>query len=200
MKSVLFEIAAKRRSIYALGKDPPLDQGAVRSLVEEAVSLAPSAFNSQSSRILILHGHSHVKLWEKILELKGAFAPDAAALAKTKAKIEGFKAAAGTICFFEDQKTVRGYQEKFALNKDAFPVWSLESSGMLQYLVWTALAERGVGASLQHYNPLIDEWLTAHASLPPDWKLLAQMPYGSIKAPAEGKEMIPASERVRSIG
>jgi uncharacterized protein len=200
MKSALFEIAAKRRSVYALGKDSPLDQGAIRSLVEEAVALSPSAFNSQSSRVLVMHGAPHVKLWEKILELIGAFAPDAEALAKTKAKIDGFKAAAGTICFFEDQATIRDMQARFALYKDVFPIWSLESAGMLQFLVWTALADKGVGASLQHYNPLIDEWLAAHAGLSPDWKLVAQMPYGSIKAPPDEKEKIPASERVRSIG
>lgn len=200
MKTALFDIAAKRHSVYALGKDSPLDKDAIRALVEDSVALAPSAFNSQSSRVLILHGASHEKLWEKIFELASSFAPDEAARAKTRAKIDGFKAAAGTICFFEDQKTVTGLQAGFPLYKDAFPVWSLESAGMLQFLVWTALADKGVGASLQHYNPLIDEWLAAHANLPAEWRLLAQMPFGSIQAPAEPKEKIPASERVRSIG
>lgn len=31
----------------------------------------------------------------------------------------------------------------------AFPVWSLHQTGMLQYIVWTALEKEGLGASLQ---------------------------------------------------
>ena len=31
----------------------------------------------------------------------------------------------------------------------AFPAWSLHQSGMLQYIVWTALEKEGLGASLQ---------------------------------------------------
>ena len=33
----------------------------------------------------------------------------------------------------------------------------MTAAGMLQLAVWTALAEKGLGASLQHYNPLIDD-------------------------------------------
>lgn len=29
--------------------------------------------------------------------------------------------------------------------------------GMAEYATWLALTEAGLGASLQHYNPLIDE-------------------------------------------
>lgn len=31
----------------------------------------------------------------------------------------------------------------------AFPVWSQHQTGMLQYIVWTALEKEGLGASLQ---------------------------------------------------
>ncbi|CRR91193.1 hypothetical protein PAERUG_P48_London_17_VIM_2_01_13_02863 [Pseudomonas aeruginosa] len=91
---------------------------------------------------------------------------------------------AGTVLFFEDQTVVRQLQEQFALYADNFPVWSEQASGMAQFAVWTALAEHKVGASLQHYNPLVDAQTHKTWNLPESWKLRAQMPFGAIAAPA----------------
>ena len=61
-----------------------------------------------------------------------------------------------------------GYFAKLLLYADNFPVWSEHSTAIAQFAVWTALAEANVGASLQHYNPVVDEaaakeWsITAH--------------------------------------
>ncbi|MGO3540676.1 MAG: nitroreductase family protein [Latilactobacillus curvatus] len=69
-----------------------------------------------------------------------------------------------------------------------FPTWSEQASGMAQYATWLALAEKNVGASLQHYNPVIDEAVTAKWNIPSNWKLRAQMPFGSIENPADAKD------------
>ena len=68
---------------------------------------------------------------------------------------------------------------------------------MLQLAVWTALAEAGVGASLQHYNPLIDEQVKKEFNLPASWKLVAQMPFGTFTGKDGDKPYIPLSERLR---
>ena len=69
---------------------------------------------------------------------------------------------------------------------DSFSVWSMQASGMLQYAIWTALADNDIGANLQHYNPLIDDKVKELFSVPDTWKLIAQMPFGSIeKQPSE---------------
>jgi predicted oxidoreductase (fatty acid repression mutant protein) len=196
MDLAVFQAAAKRHSVYALGKDCPVDTAGILELAKRAVSLAPSAFNSQGARVVVMAGKEHDVFWEQVLMALRPLSPDAASYEKTKAKIGGFGAAAGTFLFFEDQKTIRDLQSRFPLYKDVFPVWSLESAGMLQFLVWTALAEAGVGASLQHYNPLIDSWLAGRKGISPDWKLVAQMPYGRTLAPAEPKDSLPISERV----
>ena len=47
------QLQAKRRSIYALGKELPVSNDALVEIVEKAMKEAPSAFNSQSSRHLI---------------------------------------------------------------------------------------------------------------------------------------------------
>ena len=62
--------------------------------------------------------------------------------------------------------------------------------------IWQALAENEIGASLQHYNELIEDDVKKMLSLPDNWKILAQMPFGSIeKSPAE-KTFLPLENRL----
>ena len=63
----------------------------------------------------------------------------------------------------------------------------------------TALAEQGIGASLQHYNPLIDDDIKKEFDLPAEWTLRAQMPFGSIEAPAGDKEFLDEAEQFKLI-
>lgn len=44
---------------------------------------------------------------------------------------------------------------------------------MAQYAVWTCLADAGLGASLQHYNPSIDADISKIFELPKHWLLRA---------------------------
>lgn len=150
-----------RRTIYALGRNVQ-DEEKVIETIKEAVRFSPTAFNSQTGRLLILTGDAQDKLWDEIVapELKAAMEAQGvpeSAWDNTRAKLDGFKAAFGTILFFEDQAVVKNLQEQFALYADNFPVWSEQGSGIISVNVWTALAELGLGANLQHYNPLIDE-------------------------------------------
>ena len=39
--------------------------------------------------------------------------------------------------------------------------------------------DAGFGASLQHYNPLIDEAVAKQWHINPNWKLIAEMPFGT---------------------
>ena len=68
--------------------------------------------------------------------------------------------------FFEDETVVDGMKQKFSLYADKFPVWALQSDAMLQYTLWVALEAEGLGANLQHYNPIIDERVAAQWNLP----------------------------------
>lgn len=198
--SELYDAVERRRSIYALGDKSPLSKEEILKLVEHSVKYAPSAFNSQSARVVVLFGEDHRALWDIALEaLRGVMPPDR--FPETEGKINScFKAGFGTVLYFEDQATVTGLQEKFALYKDNFPIWSLQSSGMLQYIIWTSLEEKGLGASLQHYNPLIDDKVKERWNLPASWKLWAQMPFGSVLAPGDEKTFLPLEERIRVFG
>ncbi|MDR1558432.1 MAG: nitroreductase family protein [Clostridiales bacterium] len=185
-----------RRTYYSLGKDISVSSERVLEIAEQAALHTPSAFNSQSARAVALFGEHHDALWGITRETLRRIVPPEA-FAKTDQKISSFAAAAGTVLYFEDMDTVRGLQESFPLYKDNFPIWSQQANGMLQSNIWNALESEGLGASLQHYNPLIDDEVKKRWALPESWMLIAQMPFGEITAPADEKDSIPASERVR---
>lgn len=194
MSDNYLSLATQRRTIYALGKDLPLAEDTVVQLIQDAIRQAPSAFNSQSSRALILLGNEHNKFWELVREQLRKIVP-AESFHATSDKIDGFAAAAGSVLFFEDQNVVTGLQEQFAAYADNFPVWSEHSSGIAQYAVWLALAEKGIGANLQHYNPLIDSDVQQAWNIPSNWKLRAHMNFGSIAAPAGDKTYMDDDKR-----
>ena len=190
------DIARKRRTQYALGNDIPIGQEEVTGLIQEAMRQAPSSFNSQSSRALILHGAQSVKFWEIVKDELRKIVP-ADAFPTTEKKIDSFAAGAGTVLFYEDQEPVKALQEQFPLYADNFPIWSEHATGIAQYAVWMALAEAGIGASLQHYNPLPDAAVAAEWNIPDSWVLRAQMPFGSHAGEIGDKTFIEDSERFR---
>ncbi|MGX8709628.1 MAG: nitroreductase family protein [bacterium] len=196
MERDFMEALKRRRSYYAISKEKVLSDEEIVSLVEDAVKYTPSAFNSQSARTVILFGKEHDKLWDATMEILRSIVP-AKNFASTEEKINSFRGGYGTVLYFEDQSIVTGLQEQFPLYKDNFPVWSLESSGMLQLVIWTALESSGYGASLQHYNPLIDEKVAAGWNIPKSWKLLAQMPFGKPTASPDEKTFLPLEDRVK---
>lgn len=188
-----------RRSIYAIGKESPITDQELQSIIEHSVKYTPTSFNSQSARAVLLLGKAHDRLWDITLETLRKIVPEDA-FVSTEAKIISFQNGYGTILFFEDQENVQELQEKYALYKDNFPIWSLQSSGMLQFTVWVALEDAGLGASLQHYNPLIDDQVKEEWKLPKKWKLHAQMPFGKpVEAPGE-KQFSPIENRVKIFG
>ncbi len=188
----------QRRTIYAVGKNVTLDQDVIEQTIQEAVRFSPSAFNSQTSRIVTLYGESHHKFWNIVRENLRKIVP-ASAFASTDAKISSFEAGFGTVLFYEDQDTVKALQEQFALYADNFPVWSEHSTGIAQFSVWTALSEKNIGASLQHYNPIVDAEVAQMFDIPENWKLRAQLVFGSIESLAGEKTFIENSERFKSF-
>ncbi|MCG8710468.1 nitroreductase family protein [Brenneria sp. 4F2] len=196
MSNAFLQSIKNRRSIYAIGKTLPISEDQITSLVSETVKQSPSAFNSQSSRVVILFGAQHEKLWDIVKQQLKQRVP-AEAFAATENKLASFAAGAGTVLFFEDTQVIEELQQKFALYADNFPVWSEHSTGIAQFAVWSALAQEKVGASLQHYNPLIDDDVKTQWQLPASWKLRAQLPFGSIEQPAGEKTYIPDEERFR---
>ena len=189
----------ERRSIYALGNELPVEPQAIVNMAERVLLHTPSAFNSQSSRLVVLFGAEHQKLWD-IAEEKLHAAVGDGDFSGTKQKLDGFRAAAGTVLFYEDKNVTQSLQEQFALYADRFPVWAQQTSAMHQYAMWTELRTLNVGANLQHYNPLVDEDAAKVYAIPDSWELVAQMPFGNIVEPAGEKTYQPVSERMKVLG
>lgn len=195
----LQQAAQTRRSIYALNKHLPLPVEEVVQIIRHAVQHTPSAFNSQSTRVVVLLGAEHEKLWQLAETALRAIVP-AEQFAATQHKLEGFKAAAGSVLFFEDQGVVQGLQKSYPSYADNFPVWADHANAMHQYAIWTTLAAAGVGANVQHYNPLIDEAVAQTWQIPAHWTLRAQMVFGGIAAAAAEKTFAPVEDRLRVFG
>lgn len=197
MSNFLNSIKA-RRTIYAIGKNVTVDQAKIEETIREAVKQSPSAFNSQTSRVVTLYGESHTNFWNIVRETLRKIVP-AEAFEGTNQKIDNFAAGFGTVLFYEDQDVVKGLQEQFALYADNFPVWSEHSSAIAQFATWTALSEIGIGASLQHYNPIVDAEVAETYDIPANWKLRAQLVFGSIEAPAGDKPFMDDAARFKTF-
>lgn len=193
----LKEALLHRRSYYALSPESPVSDAQIEQIVRFAVKHIPSAFNSQSARlVLLLHEH-HDTLWKIVKRALRAVVPDDA-FARTEEKIDrSFASGYGTVLFFEDTKVVRDLQQRFPLYAGNFPVWSEHTSAMHQIAVWTMLEDAGFGASLQHYNPLIDQEVHERWSLPGEWRLIAQMPFGLPAGEPGEKTFCPVDARIR---
>ena len=166
------DLQTKRRSIYALGKDVELSNQELIDTIQEAVLNTPTAFNSQTSRVVILLDEESDVFWNEIAYSELEKVTPAEAFEGTKERLKGFAQAKGTILFYEDQDVVKGLQEQFPL-----------------YATWLALAEKNIGMNVQHYNPLVDAQLADKYDIPANWKLRAQAPFGQIVAPAGDKDI-----------
>lgn len=197
MERNLKEALKHRRSYYAIGNQPTLPDDAIEEILDFAALHIPSAFNSQSTRMVLLLKEHHQKLWQIVSDVLRQTVP-AAAFSTTEAKIKkSFASGYGTVLFFEDRCEVENLQKAFPLYHEKFPLWSQQTSAMHQLAVWTLLEDAGFGASLQHYNPLIDEQVQQEWKLPACWELIAQMPFGLPLEPPGKKEFKPLCERVR---
>lgn len=68
MKRTFAEAMAHRRSYYSIGSDSSVLDEEIVHIIREAVKNVPSAFNSQSTRIVLLLGDEHKKLWNIMKE------------------------------------------------------------------------------------------------------------------------------------
>ncbi|AYW44946.1 nitroreductase family protein [Tetragenococcus koreensis] len=185
-----------RRSIYSLGRNTFLSETEIMDLIKEAVKQSPSAFNAQEPRIITLFGDAHEKLWELTEQALEPLTP-AEAFENTKQKLAGFKAGLGTAMFFNDVDTTKQLQEQFTLYADNFPAWAEQANGIATANTWTTLAEAGIGANLQHYNPVIDEAVANEWDVPSNWRLRSQLVFGSPEGQAGEKVFLADDERFK---
>lgn len=187
----IIEALEKRRSYYNINRELPVSMEELTKRIETLTELVPDAFNMKSSRLVVVLGEKQDLLWDSIYEVFGGQIP--------KDKTDSFKAGAGTVLFFYDQAVVKGLQDQFPLYAGNFPGWALQANAMLQISIWSGLRELGIGASLQHYNPVIDQKIRELFDVPESYQLIAQMPFGGIVEEPGPKEKEDISKRVRIV-
>lgn len=185
----MYEGLEKRRSYYKIGKNIPVSESEIINLVSDVVKLVPDAYDNKSQSVVLALGDYQDKLWDEIYD---AFDGEV-----KREKIDSFKAGYGTVLFFIDEKKVEKLKEENPLYKDRFDDWGHVANGMLQINIWTELRNLGIGASLQHYNPIIDEKVKKLFDVPENWTLVAQMPFGEILEEKEKKKDEDISLRLK---
>lgn len=188
-----------RRSCYALGSACAVTNERVLELVETALHHAPTAFHSQSGRVLLLFGEEHRKLWKIAEDILKPEVP-VKKFPETWAKLQSLAAGRGTILFFDDTAVTARFAQENAFFGARFALWAEQSSAMLQYAVWLLLASEGLGASLQHYDPLIDDEVRRIWDLPQSWRLIAQLPFGQPYAAPGEKDRVPVETQLKVFG
>jgi predicted oxidoreductase (fatty acid repression mutant protein) len=214
------DAVAHRRSIYALTKSSPISDDRIEEIVSQLVKDVPSSFNSQSSRLVLLLKDEHDKFWDIVRDALKAIVPEDK-WESTGNRIAGFRAGYGTvslpctpetkslahrprltlllskqILFYESHAAVQALQAKIPAYADKFPEWSEHTSAMHQFAAWTALEAEGLGANLQHYNPLPDQKAAQVWDIPADWQLKAQLVFGGLQEGAREKLADKASEPI----
>ncbi len=189
------EALAHRRSYYAISNSSSISDNEIEEILQLTLKNVPSPFNSQSTRIVLLLGENHTKLWEIVKSTLKKIASEKSFAAAEK-KIDGsFACGYGTILFFIDNSVTETLQKSFPTYAEKFPIWAQHSNAMHQFSVWTMLEDAGLGASLQHYNPLINNEVKQTWGLNSNWELIAQMPFGTPTAEPGEKDYMPMKER-----
>lgn len=186
-----------RRTYYGIDNKIATTDKELQDIIEYATTHVPSAYNSQSARIVLLLGNEHKKLWSIVMETLRKKVP-ADKFQATEDKINNcFASGYGTILFYEDQNVVKGLQTTFPSYADKFPEYSEHTTAMHQYAIWMMLSEQGIGASLQHYGPIIDAEVAKTWNIDPNWKLIAQMPFGNPVSDPLEKAFLPLEDRIK---
>jgi len=193
------ELIKTRRTYYQLNKELPVSTARVEEVIKDTLLYVPSSFNSQSNRIVVLFGADHEKFWDLVSAALKPLVPEAN-WGATATRMAGFKAGAGTVLFYEDQTVVEKMQATYAIYADKFPIWAMQSDGMLQLALWVALEADGLGANLQHYNPVVDAAVTAEWNIPATWQLNAQLVFGGRAGEAGPKDFKPIEELYKVFG
>lgn len=210
----VLKAAVQRRSVYHLKNKIPMSENTLIQLIKESVREAPTAFNEQAVRaVVLLNGH-HTAFWKllnhichnifSIKNFKNNYQP----------KIISFSHAFGTILFFTDKNVVQNYNNTINMfGLRSFINWSEQAQGNAQYLTWLVLAEHHIGASIHHYDAALDNsietrhlkvdphalqrTIKAKLHLPNSWDLRTEMVFGEIEERPGRKGMIPDSKRFR---
>lgn len=94
--TAFLETTKARRSYYQLLNKSPISDARIQEIVQHAISHVPSAFNSQTTRVVVLLKSEHEKLWDVATEVYKASLSEEQ-FQRTEQRFKSFRAAYGTV-------------------------------------------------------------------------------------------------------
>ena len=174
------DVIEKRRSNYDLGNNLEISKKDLINLLRKIIYYAPSPFNVQSSKIVLLNKKSHHLLWTTVVEEFLKKNNNGDLLDSDKARIKREDKAYGTILFYKDELVIEEFKEKLdAYEQKSLDSWCIEESAMLQMNIWNELRLRNIGAHIVHFDD-IDEEVSVAFDIDKNYKLVAMMVFGNI--------------------
>lgn len=194
--STFVELVKKRHSIYALGKNSNYSNEEIEKRIREVVREVPTAFNSQTTRIIVLFDEANTKFWDHIYNVQKNVL-DGSKKEWMTGVVNGAKNGIGTVLFFEDLNAVK----EMPTNEVRQEAYKQNNNANAQYAIWLALTEMDLGANLQHFNvgyeQGFDKGTKEIFGLPESYEMIAQMPFGSIEQEAKIKDKINPEVQVQ---
>ena len=155
------DVIEKRRSNYDLGNNLEISKKDLINLLRKIIYYAPSPFNVQSSKIVLLNKKSHHLLWTTVVE-------------------EFLKKNNNGDLLDRDERVIEEFKEKLdAYEQKSLNSWCIEESAMLQMNIWNELRLRNIGAHIVHFDD-IDEEVSVAFDIDKNYKLVAMMVFGNI--------------------
>lgn len=187
----------KRRSQYAISGQSQVSNEKVAEVVTQVNREVPTAYNSQTNRVVLVFGQANEKVWQHIADVQRSVLGEEG-WQMMGGIIEGAKNAQGTALFFADIEAVKNW---IPATEERQEVFKQHNSANAQYATWLALTDLGLGATLQHFNighdQGHDKGIREILDLPDSYELVAQMPFGAIEEPAGEKEYIDSETLVQ---
>ena len=179
------ESILKRRSIRKLTSGPVSDETIFHIL--EAARWAPSAANSQPTRMVVLKERNK-EFWDFIeATLKQKLQGER--LRRALNRLPGYRAGVFSIVFFEDT-SIADAQLASGSPAEGVKSFAAQALGIAQANVWNTLAAAGLAASNQHINLQMEAELHTFLNVPATWKSYSIFPVGyPDEEPAEGSRL-----------
>ncbi|KAJ7607946.1 Nitroreductase-like protein [Roridomyces roridus] len=194
MSASYLEAITVRRSNYALTSKSSVSDEKLQDIIKHTVKHCPSPFNSQASRVILVTGATHIKLWEAVIAALLPRMPEGEIRTR-------FAGGYGSVMFFEDQAILDEMIKKQPFVANQFPDWNKNAAGILHATIWTAFSLEGLAATLQH-PPLTAEMIAGldfGFDVPSTWKSTAILPFGDPAAAPKEKTFLPVEDRFKVV-
>lgn len=192
------QLLEKRRSTYMMSANTDVTEEAIVEALRKNVRQVPTAYNSQTTRYVVVFGDANKKLWEHIYDVQKDVL-DSELWTQVGPVVNSYKDVKGTVIFFEDHNAL----ENIPSPGNSRNIYKQNNAGNGQLVTWLTLAELGLGATLNHFNigfeQGFDSKIREFFNLPDTYEMTAQMPFGAIEQPAYPKDFMDSEEQVQVI-